>query len=120
MDLASGTLVDPQSPNAVKLEAFVFDAIPLAKSSIVYETRRVEEFAPIKNAQGADSPATSHRIQSDRHGTWLESHGIKVPRDGEGHIAAKIEISPLTALEADDLSSANLPKSISAGQEVLL
>jgi len=80
-DISSGKLVQPAQNNAVKLEAFVFDAIPLAKSSIVFETSRQEEFAPIKNAEGADSPATSHQIQSNRHGGWLESRGVKVPRN---------------------------------------
>src|SRR6201999_439407 len=54
----SGKLVQPEKPNAVKLEQFVFDAIPLAKNAIVYETDRAEEFSPVKNAEGADSPAT--------------------------------------------------------------
>jgi UDP-N-acetylglucosamine/UDP-N-acetylgalactosamine diphosphorylase len=120
VDFASGALVEPTTPNAVKLEAFVFDAIPLAKSSIVYETRRVEEFAPIKNASGADSPATSHQIQSDRAGSWLEARGVRVPRDAEGHVAARIEISPLTALDAEGLQGAELPREITAGQEIVL
>src|SRR5205823_1324067 len=33
-----GEAVKPDKPNAVKLEQFVFDAIPLAKNAIVYET----------------------------------------------------------------------------------
>src|SRR5688572_14137590 len=37
---ASGKLVKPDQPNAVKLEQFVFDAIPLAKNAIVYTTDR--------------------------------------------------------------------------------
>jgi len=35
--------------------------VPLAESSIVLETDRVEEFAPIKNATGSDSPETARR-----------------------------------------------------------
>lgn len=124
IDLQTGEVVEPEKPNAVKLEAFVFDAIPLAKSSIVCETSRVEEFAPIKNAQGADSPATSHQIQSDRNGGWLERVGVKVPRNGSGggpgRVDAKIEISPLTALEADDLKKAKLPAAVAAGQEIAI
>ncbi len=35
-----GQLVKPDKPNAVKLEQFVFDAIPLAKNAMVYSTDR--------------------------------------------------------------------------------
>jgi UDP-N-acetylglucosamine/UDP-N-acetylgalactosamine diphosphorylase len=40
-----GASASTRSPNAVKLEQFVFDAIPLAKNAIVYETDRGEEFS---------------------------------------------------------------------------
>ena len=110
----------------MKLEAFVFDAIPLAESSIVLETSRVEEFAPIKNATGIDSPATSHQLQSDRNARWLSRYGVQVPIEkvpegaGNGHVQAKIEISPLTALEPDDLAKQPLPKVIAPRQEIVL
>jgi len=120
IDPDSGRRVEPASPNAVKFETFVFDALPLAESSIVYETDRVEEFAPIKNATGVDSVETSHQLQSERAGRWLEAHGVSVPRDGDGRIAARIEISPLTALEPADLVAVDLPQAIAAGEELLL
>ena len=120
VDTKSAQLIQPQEANAVKLETLVFDALPLAESSIVYETSRIEEFAPIKNAQGNDSPATSHQIQSDRAGCWLEAHGVTVPRDADGHVSARIEISPLTALQASDLTRLDLPDTIEPGQTILL
>lgn len=120
IDLESGRRVEPQEPNAVKLETFVFDALPLAERSIVYETTRQEEFAPIKNADGVDSSATSHQIQSDRNGAWLEQHGVKVPRNKDGDVDAMIEISPLTALEACDLSQIDLPPAIEPGVAIVL
>src|SRR5439155_22107565 len=43
----SGKEVKPDKPNAVKLEQFVFDAIPLAKNPIVFTTDRAEEFSPV-------------------------------------------------------------------------
>ncbi|MEX0742408.1 MAG: UDPGP type 1 family protein, partial [Phycisphaeraceae bacterium] len=48
VDLATGNRVEPTEPNAVKLETFVFDALPLCERSIVLETLRQDEFAPIK------------------------------------------------------------------------
>jgi UDP-N-acetylglucosamine/UDP-N-acetylgalactosamine diphosphorylase len=120
VDPATGTQVTPAEPNAIKLESFVFDALPEAKSSIIYETSRQEEFAPIKNAQGADSPKTSHQLQSDRAGAWLEAHGVTVPRGPDGHVSARIEISPLTALEREDLARLKLPRAIAPGESIVL
>jgi UDP-N-acetylglucosamine/UDP-N-acetylgalactosamine diphosphorylase len=120
VDLATGVRVEPEKPNVVKLETFVFDALPLAESSIVCETSRVEEFAPIKNAEGVDSPATSHQLQCDKFGGWLERHGVHVPRTADGHVDARIEISPLTALEPGDLAGIDLPREIAPGSEVAL
>ncbi len=121
VDPQTGDRIEPKEPNGVKLEAFVFDAIPLAESSIVMETSRESEFAPIKNAQGTDSPATSHQLQSDRAGTWLESVGISIPRDSDGHVDALLEISPLTALHAEDLDALDdLPSAIKVGEELAI
>ncbi len=120
VDIDSGRVIEPAEPNAVKLETFVFDAMTLAKSSIILETDRVSEFAPIKNASGADSPATSHQLQSDRAAKWLEARGVEIPWDDDGHVRAAIEISPLTALEPSDLMAADLPARVEAGQELLL
>ncbi len=120
VDPATGELVTPETPNAIKLESFVFDALPLARASIVMETLRSEEFAPIKNARGADSPETSFQLQSDRAGAWLEAHGVEVPRDADGHVEARIELSPLTALDRADLARVPLPASIEPGAAVVL
>ncbi len=122
VDVQTGKIVQPASANGVKLEAFVFDAIPLAESSIVYETSRLEEFAPIKNADGVDSAATSHQLQSDRAGGWLEACGVEIPRCANGQIEARIEISPLTAMCAEDLrgTNARLPKRIERAADVVL
>jgi len=120
IDIASGRLVEPREPNALKFETFVFDALRLARSSIVLETSRVEEFAPIKNAEGEDSPESSHRLQTERAAEWLEAHGVKIPRRTDGSVDARIEISPLTALEASDLAHASLPSAIPAGHDVVL
>jgi UDP-N-acetylglucosamine/UDP-N-acetylgalactosamine diphosphorylase len=99
----AGRQVKPESPNAVKLEQFVFDAIPMAENSIIFQTKREEEFSPVKNADGSDSPATCKRDMSTRAARWLENTGIFVQRDAEGYAACMLEISPLKAIFADDL-----------------
>jgi UDP-N-acetylglucosamine/UDP-N-acetylgalactosamine diphosphorylase len=121
VDLSTGELVEPAEPNATKYELFVFDAIPLAGRSLVVETDRVEEFAPIKNAEGADSAATSHRLQSERAARWLEARGVTVPRRADGSVDAELEIGPLTAMEPGDLDdSAVAGLQITAGASVVL
>ncbi len=120
LDPSTGQKVEPQQANAVKFEAFIFDALAQCRSSLVVETSRTEEFAPIKNASGDDSPATSHQLQSDRAGAWLATTGTKIPRRADGSVDAKIEISPLTALDPSDLTKVNVPSVIARGDEVVL
>ncbi len=130
VDLDTGEQVSPEKPNAVKLETFVFDALPLCESSIVYETDRVDEFAPIKNADvdgklETDSPASSKQIQTERAARWLEASGVKVPRtsggsEGIGSVDALIEIKQTTAIYPDDLAAADLPEAVGSGDETLL
>ena len=42
----------------VKFETFIFDALARTTSSVVLEVLREEEFSPVKNAEGSDSPET--------------------------------------------------------------
>ena len=105
----------PDAPNAVKLERFVFDALLEAGRSLVLETQREEEFAPIKNREGNDSPQTSRQLQTEQHARWLEAHGVRIPRDAAGSVNARIEISPLTAISAADLAEIELPDAIEPG-----
>ncbi len=99
----NGRAVQPERPNAVKLEMFVFDAIPLAERPLVMYTTRAEEFSPIKNATGIDSVATARRDLLRRAATWLESCGRPIPRDAEGEPMLRVEISPAFALDREDL-----------------
>jgi UDP-N-acetylglucosamine/UDP-N-acetylgalactosamine diphosphorylase len=115
-----GARIKPEKPNAVKLEQFVFDAIPSAKNAMVYTTERAEEFSPVKNAEGVDSADTCRRDQIRRAGRWLTQAGVSVPmrRDDPD---AKIEISPLFAVAADDLRRKPLPtRQIKTGATVYL
>lgn len=51
--------VEPASPNACKLEAFIFDAFSRLDGMAVMRVEREREFAPVKNLTGADSPETA-------------------------------------------------------------
>lgn len=118
-DSRTNTRVEPTHPNGTKFEMFVFDALAFASRSIVLETDRVEEFAPIKNAEGSDSAASSAALQIERAARWIESTGGRVPRTSDGAVDASIEIQASTALEAEDLVGVDLP-AIAAGSTVTL
>lgn len=120
VDPATGAAVDPKDANAVKLECFVFDALLEAQGPIVLRTDRVEEFAPIKNASGEDSPATSKAIQVERAVRWLREAGIDVPVHANGQPDCMVEISPLTASGPEDLRRSPPPKPIPRGGEALI
>ena len=77
----AGRSVVPATPNGRKLERFVFDALPRARTSAVVEARREEEYSPLKNASGGESVATARRDLSACARRWLESAGIEVPKD---------------------------------------
>ena len=111
----AGNAVKPEKPNAVKLEQFVFDAIPLAKNAIVCETDRAEEFSPVKNAEGVDSPATCRRDQIRRAARWLREAGIAVPSMADGEPDATVEISPLFAISAAQLKERKPNVKVSPG-----
>ena len=82
-----------------KFEKFIFDALPLAQHSLIVETIREEEFGPIKNKEGVDSPQTSGDLMTNLYKSWLNKRGIVVPAN-----VKNLEISPLIAVEAEDLS----------------
>ncbi|MGR3309645.1 MAG: UTP--glucose-1-phosphate uridylyltransferase [Candidatus Brocadiales bacterium] len=95
----SGELVKPEG---VKFETFIFDALQRTKNSVVMEVVREDEFAPIKNAEGDDSPATARQAMINMFGRWLNEAGVKnIPLDVDG----VIEISPLYALDVEELKS---------------
>jgi UDP-N-acetylglucosamine/UDP-N-acetylgalactosamine diphosphorylase len=90
----------------------------LAKNAIVYTTRREEEFSPVKNAQGDDSPATSKRDQVRRAAEWLEIAGVEVERVNS-EPGSVLEISPLFATSVEQLKERKLPfTEIKAGKKL--
>ncbi|HVZ63807.1 MAG TPA: UTP--glucose-1-phosphate uridylyltransferase [Lacunisphaera sp.] len=96
---AAGNPVKPAKPNGVKFEMFVFDALPFAKNSIVVETARQDDFSPVKNAEGVDSPKTARDDQLRQAARWLRAVGVEVATDATGLPDVAIEVSPLFAVD---------------------
>ena len=99
-----GQMVEPDAPNAVKFETFVFDALPMAERSAIVETDRAVEFEPLKNASGDSSPESVRGAMTELFAGWLEECGTRVVRDPAGTVPFPIEISPLRAMSAADLA----------------
>ena len=98
----NGERTEPEEPNGYKFETFIFDALKDTTSSVVMETAREEDFSPVKNRKGEDSPETARRDLTDLFGRWLEKAGVKIPRDESNHVIGAIEISPLFALDEEE------------------
>ena len=60
-----GNKIVPTSPNAYKFEAFLFDAFGEVDDMAILRVKREEEFAPVKNAEGVDSPETARKLYND-------------------------------------------------------
>jgi UDP-N-acetylglucosamine pyrophosphorylase len=95
-----GETVTPERPNAYKFERFIFDFFPLADRITVMNIRRDDEFAPVKNKEGEDSPETARRLLFNLHRKWLERAGVS-PERLKGR---DIEISPLVSADGEGLT----------------
>jgi UDP-N-acetylglucosamine/UDP-N-acetylgalactosamine diphosphorylase len=107
----AGTPVKPAKPNGVKFELFVFDALPFAKNPVIIETLRADDFSPVKNAEGVDSPQTCRDDQLRQFARWLTANGAAVTTDPTGRPAVTVEVSPLFGYDEDSFAEAwkNLP-----------
>jgi UDP-N-acetylglucosamine/UDP-N-acetylgalactosamine diphosphorylase len=95
----SGASIEPDAPNAVKFERFIFDLLPSARNAIVVEALPSEAFAPVKNADGAetDTPSLARQAISDLHRRWLEKSGASVDS------GISVEINPRYSLFPEQL-----------------
>ena len=94
---AKGKVVKPTEPNGYKFEKFIFDVLPNAKVAAFLAFDQKDEFSPVKNAEGGDSPATCRADMQAKWRRWLAECGISVP---EG---TPLEIDPAYAVDAAQL-----------------
>jgi len=62
-----GKIIIAEKPNAYKFEAFLFDAFDQIDNMVVLRVKREEEFAPVKNLNGEDSPKTARELYLNFH-----------------------------------------------------
>ncbi len=114
-----GRIVTPDAPNAFKFEKFIFDILPKARRALILAFERREEFSPVKNAAGDDSPQTCRRDLSAKFARRLEAAGREVPRDKDGFPRHAIEIDPCFAPDPADLAKL-IPANLDTGRDILL
>ncbi|CAG7614984.1 putative uridylyltransferase [Paenibacillus solanacearum] len=109
----NGELIRPETPNAYKFERFIFDFFPLADRMTVLKMKREEQFAPVKNKDGVDSPASARRLVFDLHRKWLLEAGVPA----SAIQGRDIEISPLLSYGGEGLEQPDLLRSLGISSE---
>ena len=68
----NGKMIEPEEPNAYKFEYFIFDSFEFFNQISIVRGKREEDFAPVKNKEGVDSPATASKLYNDY---WRKQNG---------------------------------------------
>lgn len=94
----SGKRTQPDKPNGIKIEKFVFDVFEFAENFVTVEVPRDEEFSALKNADsaGKDCASTSRNDIYQLHKKYIVAAGGSV--EGE-----EVEISPLLSYAGEGL-----------------
>lgn len=61
----SGCIVKPTEPNVYKFETFIFDGWEYFEDIAILRGKREDDFAPIKNKEGVDSPQTAIELYNN-------------------------------------------------------
>ncbi len=58
----NGKEIVPEEPNSYKFESFIFDAFEFFDDIAILRGKREDDFAPVKNKEGVDSPKTAKEL----------------------------------------------------------
>ena len=95
---STGVRANPDKPNGIKIEKFVFDVFEFAEKFVAVSCPREEEFSPLKNSESVGREcATTARMDIHRlHKKYIEDAGGVVYGD-------ECEISPLLSYAGEGL-----------------
>ena len=88
----------PSTPNGIKLELFIFDTFPFAAKFRVLEGTRGDDFAPVKNATGKDSPESARELLLKRDRRWLAAAGASI-------CAGPVEVASALSYDGEGLEA---------------
>ena len=60
-----GNVVKPEEPNSFKFEMFIFDSFEAVNDIAILRGKREDDFAPVKNKEGNDSPETARNLYNE-------------------------------------------------------
>lgn len=95
-------LVKPSEGNGIKFEMFVFDALPKSSNPLVIEGARNENFSPVKNADGIDSPEACKQDLKRQAVRWLLNAGEAMKLNADGLVDFNFEINYRFAMDGND------------------
>ena len=100
----SGEYESPKELNGVKFEMFVFDALSKANNTVIIEGLRNDNFSPVKNADGIDSPKSCQKDQLNQAIRWLNAAGVELDISPEGNKTKdfSFEINYRFAMDEED------------------
>ena len=87
--METGERVEPDSPNATKLEMFIFDVFPRSETMAVLNVPRASEFTPVKNAPGDQRTPAGNILAGDATNDTIyaptsAANGSLAPTSGTG------------------------------------
>ncbi|MCQ2091243.1 MAG: UDPGP type 1 family protein [Fibrobacter sp.] len=92
-----------------KFEQFLFDAFPQLGSMMPFGVIREEEFSPVKNADGNDSPKTARQMIGQLHRDWLRKANVDVNPN------KLYEISPAISYAGENLNRRTFERELGRG-----
>ena len=100
-----GKKVRPTEPNSIQFRFFLFDALRITKKATILEVERRDEFSPIKNCSGENSPQTAQRDLSRLYARWLRDAGASFKNSAGDDGLLAVEIRPLYAFDEEELKA---------------
>ncbi|MBI9012085.1 MAG: UDPGP type 1 family protein [Clostridiales bacterium] len=99
-NFVNGQLDQSNTPNGYKFELFLFDMFKFSDDMAVMSVNREEEFSPVKNKSGNDSPETAKNMILNLHHKWLIDANFDVPHG--------LEVNTKLSYNGEDLFNLNL------------